>query len=82
MPLGEKALQPAQDSVPGASQVSVVVKNPSANAGDTRDFGSIPRLGRSLGGGHGAPEQCSCLEKPVDRGAWWATVLGYLKSLQ
>ena len=79
MPLGEKALQPAQDSVPGASQVSVVVKNPSANAGDTRDFGSIPRLGRSLGGGHGNPLQYSCLEKAVDRGAWLATVHGVRK---
>ena len=50
----------------------VVVKNPPANAGDIRDVGSIPGLGRSLGGGHGNPLQYSCLENSVDRGAWWA----------
>ena len=50
------------------------VKNPPANAGDIRDVGSIPGLGRSLGGGHGNPLQYSCLENSVDRGAWWATV--------
>ena len=37
-------------------------------------MGSIPGLGRSPGGGHGNPFQCSCLENPMDRGAWWATV--------
>ena len=37
-------------------------------------MGSIPGLGRSLGGGHGNPLQYSCLENPMDRGAWWATV--------
>ena len=52
---------------PGGS----VVKNPSANAGD---MGSIPESGRSLGEGHGNPLQYSCLENPMDRGAWWATV--------
>ena len=51
-----------------------VVKNPPANAGDTGDVGSIPRSGRSPGGGHGNPPQSSCLENPMDRGAWWATV--------
>ena len=51
-----------------------VVKNPPANAGDIRDPGSIPRMGRSSGGGHGNPLQHSCLENPVDRGAWWAAV--------
>ena len=49
-------------------------KNPSANAEDARDAGSIPGLGRSLGGGHGNPLQYSCLENPMDRGAWQATV--------
>jgi len=44
-------------SYPGASQVSLVVKNPPANAGDVRDAGSIPGSGRSLGGGHGNPLQ-------------------------
>ena len=40
------------------------------------DLGSIPGLGRSPGGGHGNPLQYSCLENPMDRGAWWATVQG------
>ena len=57
-----------------ASQVAPVVKNPPANAGDIRDAGSIPALGRSAGGGHGNPLQCSCLENPMDRGAWQAMV--------
>ena len=51
----------------------LVVKNPPANAGDT---GSIPGLGRPPGGGNGNPLQYSCLENPMDRGAWWATVHG------
>ena len=59
-----------------ASQVALGVKNPSANAGDIRDAGSIPGSGRSPGGGHGKPLQDSCLENPMDRGAWWATVHG------
>ena len=46
------------------SQVSLVVKNPPANAGDIRDAGLIPGLGRSPGGGHGNPLQYSCLENP------------------
>ena len=54
----------------GASQVVPVVKNPPANAGDVRDMGSIPALGRSPGGGHGNPLQYSCLENPMDKGAW------------
>ena len=45
------------------------VKNPSANAGD---LGPIPESGRSGGGGHGYPPQCSCLENPMDRGDWRA----------
>ena len=48
-----------------------MVKNPPANAGDIRDMGSIPGLGRFPGGGHGNSLQCSCLENPMDRGAWW-----------
>ena len=51
-----------------------VVKNPPASAGDVRDMGSIPWLGRSLRGGNGNPLQCSCLEDPMDRGAWRTTV--------
>ena len=58
----------------GGSQVVLVVKNLPANAGDIRDVGSIPGLGRSPGGGHGHPLQYSCLENPMDREAWWATV--------
>ena len=52
----------------------LVVKNPPVNAGDIRDAGSILGWGRSLGGGHGNPLQDSCLENPMDRGAWWAAV--------
>ena len=51
-----------------------MVKNPPANAGDIRDTGSNPRLGRSPGGGHSIPFQYSCLENPMDRGVWQATV--------
>ena len=57
-----------------------VVKNPPANAGDVRDVGSIPGSGRSPGEGHGSPPQDSCLENPMDRGAWLATVHGAAKS--
>ena len=63
-----------------ASQVALVVKNSPANAGHTRDLGSIPGLGRSPGGGHGNPLRYSCLENPMDRGAWWATVHAVMKS--
>ena len=52
-----------------ASQVALVVKNPPDNAGDIRDMGSTPGLGRSPGGGHGNPLQYSCLENPMKRGA-------------
>ena len=57
-----------------ASQVVLVVKSPFANAGDLRDVGSIPGLGRSPGEGNGYPLQYSCLGNPMDWGAWWATV--------
>ena len=63
-----------------ASQVMLVVKKLPAKAGDMRDMGLIPRLERSPGGGHGNPLQCSCLENPRDREAWWATVHGVEKS--
>ena len=53
-----------------------VVKNLPANAGDARDSGLIPGLGRFPGGGRSNTLQYSCLENPMDRGAWWATVLG------
>ena len=61
-------------------QVNAMIKNPSANAGDPRDMSSVPGLGRSLGGGHGNRLQDSCLENPMDRGAWWATVHRVRKS--
>ena len=57
-----------------------MVKNLPANAGDTRDAGLIPGLGRSPGGGHGNPLPSSCLENSMDRGTWWATVHGVTKS--
>ena len=53
------------------------VKNPLANAGDVH---SIPGLGRSPGGGYGNLLQYSCLENPMDRGAWWATIHRVAKS--
>ena len=58
---------------PGSS----MVKNPSANAGD---MSLIPGLGRSPRGGNGNLLQYSCLENPIDRGAWWVTVHGVAKS--
>ena len=54
-----------------------MVKNPPANAGDV---GSIPGLGRSPGGENGNPLRYSCLEHPMDRRAWWATVHGVAKN--
>ena len=57
----------------GAFQVVLVVKNPPANEGATRDAGTIPGSGRSPGGGNGNPIQYSCLENPVGRGTWWPT---------
>ena len=51
-----------------------MAKNSPAKAGDIRDMGSVPGSGRSSGGGHGNPLQYSCLENPIVRGAWQATV--------
>ena len=48
-----------------------MIKNLPASAGDIRDVGSSPGSGRSFGGGHGNLLQDSCLENPMDRGAWW-----------
>ena len=56
-----------------------MVKNPSANAGDARDMGSIPGFGRSPGEGNGYPLQYSCLENSMGREAWRATVQGVAK---
>ena len=66
--------------IAGASQVVLVVKNPPADAGDVGDAGLIPGSGRSSGGECGNPLQYSCLENPMDRGAWQATVHGVAKS--
>ena len=66
-------------SLAGASQVALVVETPPANAGDTRGR-LIHESGGSPGGGHGNPLQCSCLENPMNRGAWWAAVHGVTKS--
>ena len=63
-----------------ASQVAIGVKNPPASAGDMRDAALILGLGRSPWGGHSNPLQHSCLEDPMDRGAWRATGLGATKS--
>ena len=57
-----------------------MVRSPSAFAGDARAAGLIPGSGRSLGIGNGNPLQYSCLENPMDRGAWWAIVHGIAKS--
>ena len=67
-------------SLVGASKMALVVKNPSANVGDIRDMCSIPGSGRSPGGRRGNPLHYSCLENPLDRGAWWAIVHGVAKS--
>ena len=58
---------------PGGSEVKV-------SACNVGDLGSIPGLGRSTGEGNGNPLQHSCLENPMDRGAWWATVHGVTES--
>ena len=55
----------------------LVVENPPTNAGH---LGSIPGSGRAPGEGNDNPLQYSCLENPMDRGAWWATVYGATKS--
>ena len=59
--------------------VAQMVKNPPANAGDTKDTDLVPGLGRSPGEGNSSPVQYSCLENPMDRGDWWATVHGVAK---
>ena len=60
--------------------MALVVKNPPVNSGDIRDAGLIPGSGRSPGGRHDNPLQYSCLENPMDRGAWQATVHRVTKS--
>ena len=60
--------------------MALVIKNLPASAGDIRDLVLIPGSGRSPGGGSANPLQYSCLENPMDRGAWRATVHGVTKS--
>ena len=60
--------------------LALVVKNPPANVGDIRNAGLILGSGRAPGGGHGNPLQFPCLENPMDRGAWGATVHRVSKS--
>ena len=57
-----------------------MVNNSPANAGDIRDLGSVPELGKSPGGGNGSSLQYSCLENPMDGAVWQATVHGVTKS--
>ena len=63
-----------------ASQLVLVVKSLPANAGDLKDTCFIPETGRFPGGEHGNPLQYSCLENPMDRGAWCIIVRGVAKS--
>ena len=63
-----------------ASRVMLMIKNPPANAGEVRDMDSAPGLKKSPGGQCGNPIQCSCMENPMERGAWWATVQRVAKS--
>ena len=62
-------------------QVVIVVKNSPANAKEVKDPGSIPGLGRSPGGEHGNTLQYSCLENPMEKRAWPATVHRVTKNL-
>ena len=62
------------------SYMVLVVKNPPVNAGDLRDTNSIPGPGKSSGEGNDNPLPYSCLENPMDKRAWWATVHGVTKS--
>ena len=64
----------------GAAQVVPAAKSLPATAGDGGDLRSVPGLGRSPAGGHGNTPQYSCLENPMDGGAWWATVHEVTKS--
>ena len=65
--MSKSRFEPSYPGFPSGSEVK-------ASASNEGDPGLIPGLGRSPGGGHGIPLQYSCLENPMDRGAWWATV--------
>ena len=66
--------------LPWGFLLALVVKNPPVNSGNAIYAGLTPGLGRSPGEGNGYPLQYSCLENPMDRGAWWATVPGVTNS--
>ena len=66
----------ASKGLPGGAEVKIL----PAHGGDGTDLGLVPRLGSSPGGGNGNPLQYSCLENPIDKGAWQATVRGGAKS--
>ena len=72
-PSGCRGLNSGTDTLL-ASQVALGEKDPPPNVEEIRDMGSIPGSGRSPGDGHGNPLQCSCLENPMDRRAWWAII--------
>ena len=76
--LGSKFIRMYEDE--GASQVALVVKNPPASAGYSRDAGSMPGLGRSPWGEHGNPLQYSGLGSSVDTGTWQAIICGVPKN--
>ena len=78
-PLQYSGLESSMDCIVGFP-VGASSKELPANAGVVRDLGSIPGSGRSRGEGNGNPLQSPCLENPMDRGAWWATVHGVAKS--
>ena len=78
MPCGKRSLP----AIPMGFLGGTVVKNLPANAGDTGDMGLIPGLGRSPLEGNSNPLQYSCLECPMDRGAWWAIVHGVTRVKQ
>ena len=77
-------IQTVSSSVRGSTDLpspgEAVVKNPPTNAGDVKGASSIPGSGGSFGGGNGNPLQYSCLENPMDRGTWQATVHGVEKT--
>ena len=77
-PWGHKESDMTERLTLWASQDGAVVKNPPV--GDIRDMSLIPGLERSPGEGNGNPLLYSCLENPMDRGAWWATVHRVSKS--
>ena len=78
--LGSEGIELDAYGSSGASQMALMVKNLPANVGDVRDAGLVHGSGRSPGVGHDNPLQYSCLENPMDKGAWQATVHGVAKS--